>query len=61
MSEDDAARERKAGATNKGDRDWPGLLDGLFSQAMWDGLSYLVIGVSRGVGTVLGWMLELLP
>jgi len=61
MSEDDAARERKAGDINKKDWSWSGLLDGLFSQAMWDGLSYLMIGMFRVAGTVLGWMLDLLP
>jgi len=33
----------------------------LFSPDFWDVLSYLVIALFRGVGALLGWLLELSP
>ena len=33
----------------------------LFSQVVWDALTYVIVGLFRGVGILLGWMLELLP
>ena len=33
----------------------------LFSDGGGKALFYLTVGLFRGVGTVLGWMLELLP
>jgi len=33
----------------------------LFSPDIWNALSYLVVAQFRGVGALLGWLLELSP
>jgi hypothetical protein len=59
MNEDDAADQHRTVQRNAGVLF--SFFDTLFSQAAGEVLYYLTVGLFRGIGTVLGWMLELLP
>ena len=59
MNEDDAAGQPRE--ARRDDGVLSSFFDTLFSQAVGEVLYYPIVGLFRGAGTVLGWMLELLP
>ena len=59
MSGDDPGRQRKE--AQNGSSFLSSLFTDLLSQAVLDGLPYVIVGLFRGAGTLLEWILESLP